>query len=75
MQYELPTPSHVSINVYDVMGRRVTTLVNENKEAGFHTVTWNGRNDQQKFVPSGIYIYRLENESGLNLSKPMVLLK
>ncbi|RMH73446.1 MAG: T9SS C-terminal target domain-containing protein, partial [Gemmatimonadetes bacterium] len=73
--YELPNPSHLSIRIYDVMGRLITTLVNEDKEAGRHTVIWNGRNDKQQPVPSGIYVYRMTNEFGLSLNNRMILLR
>lgn len=42
------------IRVYDVLGREVAVLVNEEKQAAMHTVTWNAAN-----MPSGVYFYRL----------------
>jgi len=52
--------SVVSINIYDVTGRLVKTLVNEPQEPGYYKVLWDGKDDLGKAVSSGIYFYRLE---------------
>jgi hypothetical protein len=49
----------VTLRVYDVLGREVTTLLNEPRAAGQFTVTWDGRDGVGKAVASGIYFYRL----------------
>ncbi len=54
IEYELPERSHISIIVYDVLGRNVRTLVNENEPAGTYRVIFDAAN-----VPSGVYFYRL----------------
>jgi len=45
----------VSLKVYDLLGRKVATLVNEQKPAGTYTLQWNAAN-----MPSGVYFYRLQ---------------
>ena len=57
IQYQLPKEAHVSLRVYDVVGRLVTTLVDGVQEAGFRSVTLDGRN-----LASGVYFYRLHAE-------------
>ena len=52
--YELPTSSEVRLSVYDMLGREVTVLVNEKRNAGVHEVKFDGSN-----LSSGVYIYRL----------------
>ena len=52
--YQLSVPGFVSLEVFDMLGREIAILVNESKEAGTHTVSWDGSN-----VPSGVYYYRL----------------
>jgi len=52
--YQLPKAAHVTLKVFDVLGRAVATLVEEQNEAGQHTIEWNSGN-----IPSGIYYYRL----------------
>ena len=47
------------IKIYDILGREVKTLLNEQTEAGYHTVYWNGKDDSGKEVSSGIYLYML----------------
>jgi flagellar hook assembly protein FlgD len=46
--------------VYDLLGRIVKTLVNEERHAGEHRVTWDGTNDHRIGVASGVYFYRLK---------------
>jgi hypothetical protein len=53
IKYDLPEPSHVSLVIYDVLGRKVVELVNSVKEAGYHSATWNAGN-----VASGVYFAR-----------------
>ncbi|MBC7188066.1 MAG: Ig-like domain-containing protein, partial [Calditrichaeota bacterium] len=60
LRYELPKSQAVRLLVFDVMGRVVRTLVDREQEPGYHTVTWDGRNDLGQAVGSGIYYARLE---------------
>jgi M6 family metalloprotease-like protein len=59
----------VSLKVYDILGSEVATLVNETKEAGYHSVEFNAAN-----LPSGVYIYTLQ-VNGYTDSKKMLLMK
>lgn len=52
----LTRPDHVRFDVFDLMGRRVTTLVDEERPAGLHSVAWDGRDDQGALVASGGYL-------------------
>ncbi|MEK9138804.1 MAG: T9SS type A sorting domain-containing protein, partial [Bacteroidota bacterium] len=53
LNYDLPAAGQVHLGVYDVLGRKVTELVNDHREAGYHSATWSG-NEQA----SGIYFAR-----------------
>jgi hypothetical protein len=64
--------AHVRIEVFDVLGKRVTTLVDENQEAGTWSATWDGRDDAGRVVASGLYVYRLTAGSQI-LSRKMLL--
>ncbi|MHA1830338.1 MAG: FlgD immunoglobulin-like domain containing protein, partial [Candidatus Helarchaeota archaeon] len=55
--FQLPTRSYVTISIYNTLGEKVRTLLNEIKEAGYHSVQWDGTNDSGLAVPSGIYFY------------------
>jgi hypothetical protein len=65
---------HVTLRVYDVSGRVVATLVDEQVTEGRHTVTWAGVSDDGLELPSGVYFYRLETKEGVTTRK-MLLLK
>jgi hypothetical protein len=58
LAFELPQPSHVSLVVYDILGRRVATLVDEKKSAGNHSVVWQGKNDLGHAVATGVYFVK-----------------
>ncbi len=69
ISYRLSVVSDVTLKVYDLLGREIATLVNEQKSAGIHSVTFNASN-----LPSGIYIYRLQ-AGKYTESKKMILMK
>lgn len=69
ISYELPVRNHVTLKVYDVLGREVATLVNLEQNAGSHSVAFNaGR------LPSGVYFYRL-SAGRFTAEKKMMVLK
>jgi hypothetical protein len=76
IRYGIKTRSLVSLRIYDVAGRLVTTLVNEVQTPAPEglSVEWSGRNDAGQQVASGVYFYRLVTE-GFTKTKKMVLLK
>lgn len=57
--YELPRASQVEIAVFDLLGKRIRTLVQERQQAGQHRLLWDGRDERGADVPSGVYLYRL----------------
>ncbi len=71
--YELAKPEKVNLSVYDILGRKVETLVDEYKQPGIYEVDFNASKNRQSLV-SGLYIYRLE-AGGYTNSKTMILLK
>ena len=74
IQYSIPKSEEVELTIYAITGEKVMTLVSEKVEAGYHTVHWNGVNDQGRSVASGIYIYRIKTKS-FNKSMKMLFLK
>ena len=69
INYALPNKSNVTIKVFDILGRLVKTLGNETKDAGYYTITFDGR-----VLASGVYFYNIE-AGDFNASKKMVLVK
>ena len=74
IEYGLPEQSHATIEVFNVLGQRVRTLVSTIQPAGRHRVVWDGKDHQGKDVGSGIYFYRLQ-AGAFSESKKMVILK
>jgi hypothetical protein len=74
ISYSLPTGCDVRLDVYNITGQRVITLVDVYQEAGYHTVTWNSRDSHGKQVSSGIYFYRLTADNETQTRK-MILMK
>jgi hypothetical protein len=70
IRYALPTAGKVKLQIYNVLGALVETLVDEERQAGQYTITWNASN-----VASGVYFYRLTTENGLTKIRKMMLLK
>ncbi len=70
----LPKTEAASLQVYDIQGRLVRTLIQEELPAGMNRITWKGKNESGGAVSSGTYFYRLNTESG-TLVRKMTLLK
>jgi hypothetical protein len=70
----VPEPAHVTLEVFNVLGRRVVVLKNEVLAAGYYTVSWDGRADDGATLPSGVYFYRL-NSGHVTLTRRMLMLK
>ncbi|MCK4652972.1 MAG: T9SS type A sorting domain-containing protein [Candidatus Cloacimonetes bacterium] len=78
ISFSVEKSSFVSLSIYNVKGQRIRMLINENKNAGYHKVTWDGNDDNNRSVSSGIYfsIFDVDNENGDFTSvKKMILLK
>lgn len=75
ISFDLAQGGKVSLRIYDVAGRLVRTLIDKEMAAGrSHTVVWNGLDDQNGRVASGVYFYRLD-AVGVSLTKKMVVMK
>ena len=74
ISFQLPDNSHVSLEIFNVLGQRVTTLANGVLEAGEHVFIWDGTDANGNTVSSGIYLYRLKAGDFVD-TKKMVLMK
>jgi hypothetical protein len=73
--FEIPETAHTRIDVYDVRGRLVTTLVDRTLPAGRKTAVWDGHNNHGQRVASGLYFYRMSVVGQHSLTRKMLLLK
>jgi len=67
--FTLPRTTHVTLEIYNLLGQRVRTLVDGAIDAGSHTVVWDGRDEFGKIVPTGIYLYRLQSADFVRVRK------
>jgi hypothetical protein len=74
ISYGLPKESFVTITVYNIMGQKVTELVNDVRHAGYHTVVWNSANLAGEPVSSGVYVYMI-TAGDYHAVKKMILMK
>ena len=77
IEYSIPPEMenvYVTLEIYNVLGQLIRTLVRDYHTSGFYSVEWDARDDHTMTVPSGVYIYRL-NAGETVLSKRMLLLK
>ena len=74
ISYSLSQGENVKIEVYNVRGQLVRTLVNENKAAGHHKVVWTGVDNNNRPVSSGVYYYKM-TAGKYSSSKKMILMK
>jgi SagB-type dehydrogenase family enzyme len=78
INYRLPENAHVTINIYDLKGEKIKTIVSEYQKSGFYNFHWNGLNDNGERMASGIYFYRADINNGNNQFKQtrkMLMLK
>ena len=69
INFTLPSPEFVTLKIYDILGKEVTTLVNEELNAGNYTKTWNANN-----LSSGVYFYKL-NAGKFSETKKILLVR
>ena len=74
LRYDLPSDALVTLSIYDMLGRKVTQLVNTAQEAGFRLVQWNATDSMGKPVSAGVYLYQIQAGEFVE-TKKMVLLK
>ena len=70
--YQIPTSTHVRLEVFNVLGQHLATLVDAEQSAGAHTAQWDGTDVAGRAVGAGVYIYRLSG-GGMTESRRMVL--
>jgi hypothetical protein len=75
IRYELPVMSHVTLKIYDILGREVIMLVDEENAIGSNTVRWDGKNSAGRQMSGGMYFYQLKTSNGFVGTKKMIFLR
>ena len=73
--YQLPEAGYVNLQIYDLTGKVVNTLVGEFRPAGYHQVVWNGRDNKGTSLATGVYFYRIVAGKAYTETRKMVLIK
>jgi len=73
IKYDINTMGNVKLTVHNVLGEQVKTLVNQVKSNGSYQVQWDGTNDLNQKVASGVYFYRLEQGNNIQINKMMLV--
>jgi hypothetical protein len=72
--FDLPSETHVELSVYDLLGRRISVLLDDFLPAGSHRISWDGRSGDGEPLATGVYFYRLK-ANGFDETKKMLLMK
>ena len=73
ISYQLPQNEVVSLEIYNALGQKVRTLVNEAQEAGQYEIIWDGKNNSGNELSSGVYLYRLTAGNHVKVMKMMLV--
>ncbi|MDP8221046.1 MAG: T9SS type A sorting domain-containing protein, partial [Candidatus Stygibacter frigidus] len=74
IKYDLAVDSHIRLDIFNIKGQHITSLVNEYQTAGEYKVQWQGISDNNTSIPSGIFFYKLSAE-GITDTRKMIMLK
>ncbi|GAB4365567.1 MAG: hypothetical protein Kow0042_04880 [Calditrichia bacterium] len=75
ISYKLPLKGHVLLQIYNVLGQKVKTLVDKNQTASEYSIYWDGKNDRGESVDSGVYLYQLKVGYEFSQTKKLLLLR
>ena len=74
IKYQIANKEKVIINIYNILGEKVKTLINEEKDTGNYQIKWNGKDDAGNIMKSGVYLYKIQ-AGAFQQSQKMILLK
>ena len=74
ISFNIPFSANVKIEVFNTKGQKICSLVNDYLQAGKHSIIWNGKDNNNQSVASGIYFYRIHTNYHSSIKK-MVMLK
>jgi hypothetical protein len=71
--YSIDRGGHVILEIYNILGQLVRTLVNEVQQPGVYTIYWDGRDENGRSLPSGVYFYRIEVNRFIKTRKMLMI--
>ena len=75
IDFEVYEAAKISIEIFNVRGQKVTTLIDEDYTPGDHSVIWDGTDNRGENVTSGVYLYKMKAGGRYTSTKKMILLK
>ncbi len=73
IKYQVPKLSKISLNIYDITGRLIRTLVDKEEKPGLYIIIWNGKDDRGKKLSSGVYFYKLTAGNFVQIRKLILM--
>lgn len=73
IRYQIPNQSNVNLDIYNLQGQKIRTLVAKEQKAGYYNVVWDGRNEAGQTVSSGVYLYRVQAGSFVASHKMLMI--
>ena len=73
IKYQLPINSLISIKIYNVLGHLIRTLIEKKQETGYHSIIWDGKDNNKQKVSSGIYLYTLKANNFVKTRKLVLI--
>src|SRR5690606_6437901 len=73
LNYQIPSPELVTLEIYNALGQQVRPLVNQMQPAGYYTVEWDGKNASGNNVSSGMYLYKIKAGNFVSVRKMMLV--
>ena len=73
IEFSVPYNSYINLNIYDISGKKVKSLINNNMDAGYININWDGINDSGAEISSGIYFVLLEMNNQRFINKVTML--
>jgi hypothetical protein len=73
IKYSVAACTQVKLQIYDAVGKLVRTLFNEEKQVGCYTMIWDGKDDQQRYLPGGVYFCQFKDHDFIQTAKVILV--
>lgn len=74
IRYNLPKDSFVNVVIYNILGQKISTLVNSSQLAGYKSISWDASSEKSKLIPAGLYFLQITANQSTQIKK-MILLR